>query len=282
MTSVTLPSVVVLGTGRVGSALARALGPALVGVTGRSPADVRRLADECSVPALDPTGLPDADLVVLAVSDDQIPSVAGGLASTTRPGAVVHCSGATGRDALGACAERGWTTGAWHPFQAFATRASEVRAGTMWTITADEPLAETLGTLTEAVGGIPYRLADEHRRAYHAAASLAVIAAVTALAEADAVLGDCGLDDAPTTAALVDLVTGSLSGVRTVGPAQGLTGPLVRGDVGTVRAHLDALAGHPRAARLYSASAAAAVPLLRERGLPDVVVDAVGRTLGDS
>lgn len=296
--------VVVLGTGRVAHALAHAVaglptGPSvpgrLVGVTGRSPDAVAALASECGVDALPlADAVARAGLLVVAVSDDQIAAVASGLAALGAPregAAVVHVSGATSRSALAPLTDAGWRTGCWHPLQAFPDTTARVAATTLWTITADADLTASLTRLTAAIGGRAFPLADEHRAAYHAAAALAVAGTVTAVACADAALAGCGLPRDATVPALTAMVRGSLDAVDTLGPAHALTGPLVRGDVGTVARHRTALrilAGATpddgpgtaaSAVELYDAASRAALALLRERGVPADVLHRVEQAL---
>ncbi|WP_392467490.1 DUF2520 domain-containing protein [Arsenicicoccus cauae] len=289
--------VVVVGTGRVATALAHGiaglreqpcaaedLDVELIGVTGRDEAAAHDLAAACRTSALPlAVATAGADLVVLSVSDDAIPAVAARLAGAGAPGreggAAVHVSGATGRDALTPLAAVGWATGCWHPLQAFATRRSRIDPGSLWTVTADPALTRTVTALTARLGGQAHSLADDHRAVYHAAATLAVTSAVAGIAQAQELLSRCGLGDAPTVPALARLVAGSLAGVAEVGPAQGLTGPLVRGDLGTVRRHAAALAEQPPARDLYAASGRAVIPLLEERGLAPEVTAALAGAL---
>lgn len=283
---------VVVGTGRVASALAHGLAGVgrLAGVSGRDAGRVAALAASCGVPTLTyaeaATQVRDrGGLLVLAVSDDAITVVAAELARVAPEvdaargrAAVVHCSGATGPDALAALAARGWATGCWHPFQAFPTTAARLAPGTLCTITAPEPLATRLETLARDLGGVPARLAPEHRATYHAAASLAVLGTVAAVTQAEALLRACGLGEG-SRQALTDLARGSLAAVDAVGPAQALTGPLVRGDTGTLARHRAALDDQPPALDLYAAAARAVIPLLQVTGRSEAEIRATLRAL---
>lgn len=266
-----MTSIAVLGSGRVAHALADALTRQGCDVSRRSARDPGR------------TQALSADLAVLAVSDDAIGPVAAELAADTedvgRNRAVVHCSGALDRTPLGPLAERGWQTGGWHPLQAFATPDSPVLPGVTWGITADEGLAATLAGLSRLLGGHPVRLEDADRALYHAAAAMASNYTDVLVYHATLLLEDCGLDRDHALRALLPLVRTSLDGLERAGLPAGLTGPLSRGDVGTVRRHLAALADRPDTERLYRAAGRATEPLLRERGMDEPTRRTIDRTL---
>ena len=94
--------------------------------------------------------------------------------------------------------------------------------------------------LAEDLGGRPFRLADEHRATYHAAAVFASNYLVAATGVAEQLLGAAGVPD--PLAALAPLQRATVANLERVGPAQALTGPAVRGDAGTIARNLDALA----------------------------------------
>ena len=264
-------SVAVLGTGRVAHALATALtahGLEVTPLSARHPDRALALA---------------ADLTVLAVSDDAIGPVAAGLAEEVAGSGegrgVVHCSGALDRTPLAPLADRGWLTGGWHPMQAFATPDSPVLAGVAWGITADEVLTARLVELTSILGGRPLQLRAEDRARYHAAAAIASNYTDVLVHHAALLLQDCGLDRDEALRALLPLVRTSLDGLELAGLPAGLTGPLSRGDVGTVRRHLEALADRPETERLYREAGLATMPLLRERGLDPAIREALDSAL---
>ncbi len=281
------PTLGILGMGRVGAALARALvahGLPLVGLSSRQPELAQPLADELSVPLLAPAALLErAELVVLAVSDDAIASVAAELApqaGAAIPQAVVHCSGALALEPLEPLAAAGWQVGAWHPLQAFATRAAALHPGITWGITAAEPLRSTLHALTHTLEGQPRDVAAADKPLYHAAAVLACNYAITLAAQAVAVLDSCGFSADDALSALLPLLSGNLAGLERVGLPAALTGPLARGDAGTITRHLELLdATHPDAAALYRACARATLPLLQQRGMASEQIDHLAKRI---
>jgi predicted short-subunit dehydrogenase-like oxidoreductase (DUF2520 family) len=263
--------VTLVGRGRLGSALGRALaagGVATTFVGGR--ASDPQVAEQTAT----------ADLVVLSVPDDAIAAVASRIAALLADGTtVVHCSGALGTDALHACADRGLPTGAWHPMQAFASVSSPLQAGIGWGITADPAPAGRLAELSRRLGGHPFVVRPEDRARYHAAAAMASNYTDVLVHHATLLLEDCGLGPAEALRVLLPLVRTSLDGLELAGLPDGLTGPLSRGDIGTIRRHLAALTDRPETERFYREAGLATMPLLRERGLDPATRDALGAVL---
>lgn len=280
MSSSRLPdSLGLVGTGRVATSIgraARAAGLPVAWVAGRSSDAAASLAARVDAPAVGWDSRPPAGLVVVAVSDDALESVAEHLAATSSfAGAIVHTCGARGRGALAALAASGWDVGAWHPLQAFATTETPLAPGVTFAISAEPRLADALDALAVALGGRPLLLADADRARYHAAAVLAANYASVLAYHAAELLGVCGLDRPSALGALGPLVRTTWDGIDTAGLPGGLTGPAVRGDAGTIRRHLVAIDDAPVASELYRACGLAAMPLLVERGLPGEALDAV-------
>jgi predicted short-subunit dehydrogenase-like oxidoreductase (DUF2520 family) len=241
------PSMGVVGAGKVGSVLAarlRAAGYPVVGVSARSEAS-RLRADTLlpGVAVLDPGQVAAAaDVLVLAVPDDSLIAVAEQLAASgsVRPGQyVLHTSGRHGLDALAALARLGARPIAFHPAMTFTGTAVDFDRQPVFGLTAavaDRPLAEEL---VAALGGVPMWVAETDRALYHAALAHGANHLVTLVAQSMDLLRVAGADD--PAAVLRPLLTAALDNVLAYGDAA-LTGPVVRGDVTTIRAHVDALA----------------------------------------
>jgi predicted short-subunit dehydrogenase-like oxidoreductase (DUF2520 family) len=163
----------------------------------------------------------------------------------------------------------GTQVGSFHPLVAFADleRAVAALRGATIAIDGDDQLLDLLARMADALGATAVRLAPGAKPAYHAAAVLAA-GGFDALLDAIAELGRvAGLDEPGSLAIYGPLIEQTLANARTLGIAAALTGPMTRGDSGTVRAHLAALRGHaPRVEALYRALAEREIAIAETRG----------------
>ena len=237
----------VVGAGRVGAVLAarfRSAGYPLVGVSGRSEASRLRIRTLLpGVDVLDPVEVAAAaDILVLAVPDDDLIAVAEELAASgaVRPGQyVLHTSGRHGLDALAALTRLGARPIAFHPAMTFTGTPVDLERTPVFGLTAayaERPLAEEL---VAALRGTPMWVDEADRVLYHAALAHGANHLVTLVSQSMDLLRTAGADD--PAAVLRPLLGAALDNVLAYGDAA-LTGPVVRGDVTTIRAHVDALA----------------------------------------
>lgn len=135
--------------------------------------------------------------------------------------------------------------GAIHPLRSFADPERAVRQfrGTFCALDGDETAVTVLERLVADVGGRSGRIRSEGKDLYHAGAVFASNYVVTLFAEAKALLEKAGLSGAAAEEALAGLLQGTASNISASGVPAALTGPVDRGDTGTVRRHLEALAG---------------------------------------
>jgi predicted short-subunit dehydrogenase-like oxidoreductase (DUF2520 family) len=212
--------------------------------------------------------LDEVELILLAVPDDALPALAGELRMYGGQ-AMVHTSGALGAEVLEPARAAGTQVGAFHPLVAFADTERAVAAlhGATIAIEGDDELADLLARMADAIGASAVRLAPGSKAAYHAAAMLSaggVVALLDAIAELGAV---AGLDEAGSLAIYGGLVEQTLGNARALGIARALTGPMVRGDVGTIERHLDALARDAAdVLPLYRAIAEREIAIAERRG----------------
>ena len=256
------PTIAIIGPGRAGSALGRALhsaGYTIAAVGGRNPDNVRNLAQElgaraCQSPA---TTIDIADLTIVAVPDDVILSLATDMVASLCSAAghaAVHLSGAQDRSALRPLAQQGSVrTGVFHPLQTFRRGPEAVGnvAGTYFGIDADQPLRDQLTQMARDLHGHPFDLTGVDLALYHAAAVFAANYPITLLAEAIALAADAGLDPETARKGMTTLLAGAVNNLRDLAPADAITGPAVRGDEGTIERHLAALKADPELQRLY-------------------------------
>lgn len=266
----TIPPIAIYGMGRFGRALAAALtarGQAPVRLGGRSPAPQDFGGPYTQGPEPFLRDLAPGTLVVLAVPDDAVRDAAAGFAALPNAGklAWVHPSGARGPELLEPLARSGSETGVFHILQTFPPEGGEALiAGSYGTLIGPDRLAASLRALAALIGVTPVTLKPEQRVAYHAAAVMASNAVLGLLSAAQSVLRDAGIEPA---AMLLPLVRGTLANAQALGLEAALTGPVVRGDVETVRAHLEALTGESRDA--YVAAQRLALNLAERSGRTD-------------
>lgn len=269
------PTLAVIGLGRVGTVLGRALhenGYTIKAVSSRDPRKARILAAQLGAVAAPPVAAAEsADLTILAVSDDAIEPVTASLAAAGAWQAgkfAIHVSGASPASALRVAAARGTIIGSFHPFAAIASAASRLPSGLTFGVEAPPPLHEILWQMALALGGQPLALAPGDKTLYHAAAVIASNYAVTLTALAASLLQHLGANNDQALHALLPLMRTTLDNLQRQGLPAALTGPLVRGDVGTVQRHLIALdAAEPLAGELYRCLAHGTLPLAQARGL---------------
>ncbi|MDP9951119.1 MULTISPECIES: Rossmann-like and DUF2520 domain-containing protein [Streptomyces] len=253
----------VVGAGRVGPALAASLqlaGHRPVAVSGVSDASRRRAAALLpDVPLVEPAEvLARADLVLLTVPDDVLPTLVEGLAETgaVRPGQLlVHTSGRYGARVLDPALRAGALPLALHPAMTFTGTAVDVQrlAGCSFGVTAPEELRLAAEALVIEMGGEPEWIAEESRPLYHAALALGANHLVTLVAQSMELLAKAGVS-APDRM-LGPLLGAALDNALRSGDAA-LTGPVARGDAGTVAAHIGELRAHaPQAVAGYVAMA---------------------------
>jgi predicted short-subunit dehydrogenase-like oxidoreductase (DUF2520 family) len=256
------PTIAVIGPGRAGSALGRALhkaGYTIAAIGGRNPENVRNLAAELGAKACQsPAATIDiADLTILAVPDDVIGILAGDMVDSlcsSAGKAAVHLSGAQDRTPLRPLAQQAsLRTGVFHPLQTFRRGPQAVQnvAGTYFGIDADAPLRDQLAQVATDIQGHPFDLNGVDRALYHAAAVFAANYSMTLLAEAIALAGEAGLNEQTARRGMTMLLAGAVNNLKDLAPADAITGPASRGDEGTIQKHLAALKDDPAAQRLY-------------------------------
>ena len=229
-------NIALYGTGRAAGALGIVFteaGHTIVEVHGRSQERIAATTKLFAVTA------GHVDLRVIAVSDDAIEEVADRIADLDDQVPVVHVSGAVSVAALDAVAVAGTPVGSFHPLQTMPDAVNGARQlpGAWIGITAPEPLHSQLTDLAESIGCHAFTIADEDKPLYHAAAAASANFVLAALAVAEGLFEASGvrLDAARP---LVDAI---VENAFSLGPRAALTGPIARGDVGTVATQLDAV-----------------------------------------
>ena len=266
-----------IGAGRTGCVLAHALARAdykVVGVASRSATSAEALARGVAGCTAMPTAravVNACDLVFLTVPDGAIKHVAESV--RWRSGtAAVHCSGAGSLDLLSAASRAGVLAGTFHPLQTFADVEQGLAnlAGSTFAIEANaSELKGLLETMASRLGGDSVVLQPGDKILYHASAVFASNYLIT-LADLSAGLWEhFGIAKHAALRALLPLIRGAVANLEAVGLPDALTGPIVRGDVGSVAAHLQALCGLAESdgsADVYRTLARRTIQLAQERG----------------
>lgn len=257
-----------IGAGAVGGSLAVCLSRAgyrVTAVASRTLASAQQFAQRiegCRAHETAQEVVDEARLVVISTSDDAIQEVAEGV--RWRAGQVaVHCSGATSLDVFRHPARQGAVGGALHPLQAFSSVENGVDSipGTTFGVEGDPEVSSALSTMAGDIGGKPVLLRAEDKALYHLTGVM-MGNLLTCLAATAAQLWDqCGYSRSEGVRALVPMMRGVVNNLERSGVPGAVAGPYVRGDLGTIRKHVDTLAARsPETLPLYRELARAALP----------------------
>ncbi|MDY7228127.1 Rossmann-like and DUF2520 domain-containing protein [Hyalangium rubrum] len=235
------PRVVVVGSGRLGGALALSLAARRwpVRVLSRTE-EGRRRAQALGLKPATPQDLAQARVALLCVPDKAVSEVAREQARTLGKGAaLVHCAGALSLQALGA--PRGRATGSFHPLCAVSDPRDSLAGHAVAISTRSRALKAVLQRMAKDLELSVLHVPEARRAAYHAGAVLSAGGAVALMATAVEAMEHAGVSADQALAALLPLMRSALRGMEARGLAGGLTGPVVRGDAPVVAAHLQAL-----------------------------------------
>lgn len=231
--------------------------------------DVQEVANKC-------------EFVFITTPDDDIKTVVSRL-KWHRGQAAVHCSGADSASLLTAASDQGAMTGVFHPLQTIAkgTHSSSLLQDITFTIEATGMLLTRLKAMARALGGHWIVLRPEDKALYHASAVIASNYMVTLAGAAVIMWTKFGISPKDATSALLPLMKGTLTNIGRIGLPDCLTGPIARGDAGTVRRHLKAIHTHvPDIEAAYRELGRLTLPLGRAAGkLDDTTVDSLTKAL---
>lgn len=282
----------IVGAGKVGAVLGAALRNAGHAVTGvHAVSEASRTRAESLLPDVPVLEIPEilrrSELVLFAVPDDVLPELVSGLADAGHFQAghlVVHTSGRHGVSVLDPVRAAGAIPLAIHPAMSFTGLSLDIArlADCMFGVTADAIVLPVAQALVVEMGGEPAVIAEADRGTYHAALAHASNHLVTLTAQSAQLLASIGVEQ--TDRMLSPLMHASLENALTNGDGA-LTGPVARGDVGTVRRHLEVLGAEGVPAdvgQAYRAMArATAVRALMRGALSEATVAGLLDVLGD-
>jgi len=267
----------IIGAGTVGSVLAIKLaenGHHVVAVSSRTRCSAENLAQKlkgCRAVESNQKVADIADIVFITTPDSVIPDIAAQL-QWHRGQSVVHCSGADSTESLEPARQTGANTGVFHPLQTFASvkQALSNLPGSTFAIEAQEPLLSTLKEMAKTLECQWIELKAGDKVIYHAAAVIASNYLVTLVKLADDLWQTFGIPREQATRALLPLLKGTLNNIENVGIPQSLTGPIARGDTGTVKKHLAALQKEaPDVLSTYCELGLQTIPMAQAKGKID-------------
>ena len=279
------PRIAIVGAGNLGSALAQALHVAgyriseIIYRNGGPPQRARRLAARVrsTATALSKARLA-AEAVWICVPDSAIGSCARELArmGDWRGKIALHPSGALPSDELQALRSRGAAVAAAHPLMTFVRRSRPAMTGIPFAIEGDAAAVRAARRMVRDLGAKVFAIRPQDKALYHAWGAFASPLLIALLSTAEQVALAAGArSPAAARRRMLPILEQTLRNYGALGPADAFSGPLVRGDVATVRRHLQVLAKLPRARNVYVALAQAALHTLPVRSQAELQ-----RTLG--
>ncbi len=278
----------IVGTGRVGPSLAKVLRESSVevsGIWGRNYEKCLDASEFAGVKAY--KNLEDlierSKVIIIAVKDDAICHVAESIKGKLNGKVFAHTSGSIPSSVLKPLKEKGGLIGSFHPLQSFGSRESGVTLVRRCyiAIEGDEEAVKVLWKLAERIGAEPFRIETKGKVLYHASAVMACNLFYGLYYLATEMLSLCGVEEKVKDKVLIPLVEGTVENIKTLGPVKALTGPVVRGDVGTVKKHLEEMEGRflNEHVRVYKTLSKVLLRMAKERGVDEKALKEIEKLL---
>lgn len=268
----TKPSIAIVGAGTLAQALAPALhraGYRIEEIVSRSGKESRRRAQTLarrvrSRAVTNENARLNADIVWLCVTDDAIAESARALGPLVnwRGKTAFHSSGALSSDQLAPLKRRGAAVASVHPMMTFVRNAVTSLQGVAFALEGDTRAFRLGKRIAQDLGGVPFRIDKESKVLYHAMGSFTSPLVVAVLALAGRVAEAAGIPRAKLSAAIPPILRKTFDNYMRDGATGAFSGPINRGDLQTVKKHLDALKKVPLAREAYVALARAATEML--------------------
>ena len=265
------PSIAIVGVGNLGTALAFALREAgyriesvVARSRGNSLARARRLAKLTGARAVVGSDEVKAGILWLCVPDTEIARAAVSLADEFRGRGKIalHSSGAFGSEILEPLRRRGAAVASVHPLMTFVRGSRPSLAGVSFAIEGDPAAMRAARRIVRNLGGEPHAISRNQKTAYHAWGTFASPLLTALLATTEEVAALAGVSKKAARQRMLPILLQTIKNYGTFGAAAGFSGPIVRGDVETVRGHLKVLGRAPVPRQVYVALARAALEYL--------------------
>lgn len=280
------PTIAIVGAGNLGMALAlsfREAGYKVEAIVarreGKSLARARRLARTLGARMVTSAQGLRADVVWLCVPDGEIAEGAASLVATFHGTVALHSSGALTSDELDPLRRKGASVASVHPLMTFVKGSRPSLAGVSFAIEGDKAAVRFARRIVRDLGGESYLIGKNEKRAYHAWGTFASPLLTALLAATEQVAGLAGVGAAAARRRMLPILRQTVENYGLLGGPAGFSGPIIRGDVDTVRKHLTVLqhASVPRRVYLALAEAALAYLPARNKELLQRLLDAASR-----
>jgi len=285
-----MTEITIIGAGRLGTALGRALArkghdiKALTCRTRASARESRHMIGRGKIFSDNAAAAAKGHVIFLCLPDEKIRKVASELARAKIDWAqkiVFHTSGLLPADALNSLKEKGALTASFHPSQSFARKETSPAhfKGIYFGLEGDRKALVLAKKIVRQLGGRPLILRAEAKPYYHTACSMTSNFLVILLDAAARLLQQAGVEEKDAVKLLFPLAEGTLHNVKKFDITDSLTGPVLRGDSASIKAHLDALRRFSNYAEAYKKLGLLALETARKRGLPPKKIRALKNLL---
>ena len=265
----------IIGAGKVGTSLGKALIDAgytikfLSCLTLAEAEESRRIIGQGEPSNNNIHTAQDGEILFITVPDDRIKDIVQELDSSNiiwQEKTVFHCSGLISSEVLGPLKKKGARTASLHPIQSFSFKhaAPSLLHKAYFGLEGEEEAVTLAKKIVHALGGHSIEISPDNKPMFHAAFSMTSNFLVVLLDSAVTLLKSSGLSEEKAVQILHPLLEGTLSNILDNRIRSALTGPIVRGDGQTIKAHLDALKEFPGIEDVYRHLAVRALEIAKE------------------